>query len=140
MAKKKAGGKAQKRKGGGALAWLFALSVIVIFVLVVQLQEKDKRIAALTKREHPETRRNLEDAGQDPSGTGFDKERIKRQAETALPRLIGKAPPAGSSWNLDNVQFLANDRIIISYEDGHTLGSVTYKIVDPSDPSTWVKQ
>ncbi|GEM_PF-4051200 len=140
MAKKKGVEKSAKKKKSSGLAWLFALAVLVIFILVMQLQEKEKRIETLTKQTRSGTMQNGAQGNQARPGSILDKEKVKATADAALAKLIGKSPSPGSSWFLDGVNFLKNDCITITYEDGHTFGSITYKVADASDAGTWVKQ
>ncbi len=72
--------------------------------------------------------------------TALDKENLKKTAEKALPTLINKAPSVGEKWLLVDIKFPKSDCIAIDYEDGHIFGTVTYKIINPSDPDTWIKQ
>ena len=144
MAKKKNGEKSakkkKKKKKTSGLAWLFSLAILVIFILVMQLQEKEKHIEMMTKQTRSGAAQNGVQGNQAKPGSMLDKEKVKATADAALAKLIGKAPSAGSSWFLDGVTFLKNDCITITYEDGHTFGSITYKVADASNSDTWVKQ
>ena len=129
-----------KKKGGGNSFQLILLilSVVIIFVLVAQLQEKDKKIDFLTGRTPTAEKR-----GENSLKSGkpiADREKIKKIAETNLEKLVGRAKKPGENWFVDEIKFLSDDFIRISYEDGHTVNNITFKIVDQNDCGTWLKK
>ncbi|MEI7905476.1 MAG: hypothetical protein WCI43_08710 [Candidatus Firestonebacteria bacterium] len=131
MAKKKSG-------GNNFQLTLLILAIVVIFILVAQLQEKDKKINLLTGRTPTAEKR-----GENTSKSGkpiADKEKIKKIAETNLEKLVGREKKSGENWFIDEIRFLNDDLVRISYEDGHTVNNITFKIVDQNDCGTWLKQ
>ncbi len=136
MAKKIDTGNSSKKKRGSGFAWLLIFSVVIIFILVAQMQEKNKRIAFLEGKDNHRGAQNNASEAQTP----LDKEKLKETAGKALQKLINKPPSIGEKWILTDVRFPKADCISLDYEDGHFGDTVTYKIVNPSDPDTWIKQ
>ena len=142
MAKKKTS-TGQKKGGRSGMMWLLLFAVVVIFVLVAQLQEKDRKLAKLNKPAGSEKQKDADSAVEyvvKPNVELLDKEKIQKTAEANLEKLVGRAKKPGENWFVDDVKLIKNNLVKISYEDGHTVNSVTYKVKDQNDCSTWVKQ
>jgi hypothetical protein len=58
-----------------------------------------------------------------------------------IGRLIRRRPVLGGAWSVgsaEDVRFAAPGVVAIDYEDGHIAGRLVVRVVDASDPRSWV--
>jgi len=59
----------------------------------------------------------------------------------AVAALIPHAPVLGGEWTVASardVRYVAPGVVALDYEDGHVAGRLVVRIVDATDPRTWV--